>query len=235
MAGPKSRRTRAATEYDSKAKTRAVPAVDELATTREGHPVPATTVLDAAEALIVERGFARTSVEDIAARAGVSVDVFHAHFAGKGAVLRALNDRFVEQMIATVDAATRSGSWRNSRARDVVDIAVRSILEIVDERRGLVRAFLAHGATDRALALGLRRVGAHMTARLMDVIAGCADAGQSPASERAVGFSLLLGVALAHHCILVGEDWAGVGLTREEVAEELGAAIRAYLLARRPS
>jgi hypothetical protein len=53
--------------------------------------------------------------------------VFHAHFPGKGALR----------------------SWTNSRVQDVVEIAVRTILDVVDERQGLVRAFLAHGATDR--------------------------------------------------------------------------------------
>jgi hypothetical protein len=45
--------------------------------------------------------------------------------------------------------------------------AVRTILDVVQERQGLVRAFLAHGATDRALAAGLRQIGTHMTSRLV--------------------------------------------------------------------
>jgi AcrR family transcriptional regulator len=230
-----SKKTRAAAKHDSLAVTRAVPAVDELAETREGLVVSLVALLDAGEAVIVERGFAHTTIEDVAQRAGVSVDVFLAHFPGRGALLRALNDRFVDQMIAAVDAATRTGSWSSSRVRDVVEIAVRTILDVVEERQGLVRAFLAHGATDRALAAGLRKIGSHMTSRLVAVLDGCKDAKHSPASARSVGFSLLLSVGLAHHCILVGEEWAGVGLTREELAEELTTAISAYLAARTPS
>lgn len=232
---PKSKKTRAAAKHDSLAVTRAAPVVDELAETREGQVVSLAALLDAGEAVIVERGFARTSIDDVAQQAGVSVDVFHAHFAGKGALLRALNDRFVEQMIAAVDASTRTGSWSSSRVRDVVEIAVRTILDVVEERQGLVRAFLAHGATDRALAAGLRKIGSHMTARLVTVLGGCKDAKRSPASARSVGFSLLLSVALAHHCILVGEEWAGVGLTRDELTDELATTISAYLAARSPS
>src|SRR5689334_13678774 len=119
-----SKKTRVAPKHDSLAETRAVPAVDELAETREGQVVSLVGLLDAGEAVIVERGFARTTVDDVAQRAGVSVDVFHAHFAGTGALLRALNDRFVDQMIAAVDASTRTGSWSSSRVRDVVEIAV---------------------------------------------------------------------------------------------------------------
>jgi AcrR family transcriptional regulator len=232
---PKSKKLRAAPGHDSVTTVRAATAHDDLAETREGHVVSLAGLLDAGEAAIVERGFARTTVEDIAARAGVSVDVFHAHFPGKGALLRALNDRFVDQMLAAVDASTRTGIWSTSRVRDVVEIAVRTIVDVVDERRGLVRAFLAHGATDRALTLGLRKIGTHMTSKLLTALAGCKDAGSSPANARTVGFSLLLSVSLAHHCILVGEDWAGIGFTREQLTDELTTAISAYLAARQPS
>ena len=226
---------RAAAKHDSLAATRAVPAVDHLAETREGQVVSLVALLDAGEAAIVERGFARTTIDDVAQRAGVSVDVFHAHFPGKGALLRALNDRFVDQMLAAVDASTRTGSWTTSRVRDVVEIAVRTILDVVDERQGLVRAFLAHGATDRALAIGLRKIGTHMTTQLLAALGGCKDAGRRPVNARTVGFSLLLSVSLAHHCILVGEEWAGVGLTREQLTDELTTAISAYLAARQSS
>jgi len=231
----KSKKQRAAPKHDSLAATRAAPAYDELAETREGHVVSLVALLDAGEAAIVERGFARTTIEDVAERAGVSVDVFHAHFPGKGALLRALNDRFVDQMLGAVDASTRTGSWSTSHVRDVVEIAVRTILDVVDERQGLVRAFLSHGATDRALTAGLRKIGTHMTTKLVAAIDGCKDAGRSPANARTVGFSLLLSVSLAHHCVLVGEDWAGIGFTRQQLTDELTTAISAYLAARRPS
>jgi AcrR family transcriptional regulator len=233
---PKSEKLQTAAEHDSLAATRAAPVVvDDLAVTREGHIVSLLDLLDAGEAVIVERGFAHTSIEDVAQRAGVSIDVFHAHFASKGALLRALNDRFVEQMLAAVDASTATGSWSTSRVHDVVEIAVRTILDVVEERRGLVRAFLAHGTTDRSLAEGLRKIGNHMTSKLVAALASCTDAQESPGTARTVGFSLLLSVALAHHCVLVGEEWAGVGLTRAELTEELTTAISAYLATRRPS
>jgi AcrR family transcriptional regulator len=229
---PKSTKTRAAA-HDSLAATRAVPAVDELAQTREGRVVANVALLDAGEYEIGIRGFARTKVEHVAERAGVSVDVFRAHFAGMGALLRALNARFVDQMIAAVDASTATGSWRGARVRDVVEIAVRSILEVVHDRQGLVRAFLAHGVTDRALANGLRTIGNHMTSRLVVAVRECIDA--PAARDRTVAFSLLLSVALAHHAILVGDDWSGIRFTREELAEEASRVIGAYLADRIPS
>lgn len=204
-----------------------------LDSTREAPAISRKAILDAGEAVISKRGFALTRVEDVAQAAGISAAAFRVHFPGTGALLRALNERFVEQMTGAIDASTRSGSWASSRVTDVVEIAVRTIIDVVFQRQGLVRAFLAHGATDRSLAGGLNKIGNHFTKRLVAALAECEDAPRG--GVRPVAFSLLLSVALAHHCILVGESWAGVGFTREEVAEEASRAITAYLGARAPS
>jgi AcrR family transcriptional regulator len=184
-------------------------------------------LLAAAEAAITDKGFARATVEDIATRAKTTVDIFYAHFQGKGAVLRALNDEFVEQMLRTADDSTQPGIWTGAAARDVVEVAVRTILDVVIERRGLVRAFLAHGATDPALAAGLRRIGTHLSARLIAVLGECRDVPSRP--SRSVAFCLLLSVALAHHYVLVGDEWSGVAFSKDQLAEEMTRAITAYL------
>jgi AcrR family transcriptional regulator len=49
-------------------------------------------ILDAAGELFVERGYARTTVQDVADRAGVARDTVHAIFGGKARVLTALID-----------------------------------------------------------------------------------------------------------------------------------------------
>lgn len=230
---PKSKKTPAPAPHDSLAVTRAVPVLDELAETREGHVVSNAILLDAGEMEIGLRGFARTTVEDVAQRAGVSVDVFRAHFPGMGALLRALNDRFVDQMVAAIDASTRTGSWKGSRVHEVIEIAVRSVLEVVHDRHGIIRAFLAHGTTDRALAAGLRTIGRHLTSRLVIALRECKDA--PAASDRTVAFSLMLSVAVAHHSVLLGDDWSGVRFTGEELADEMTRVISAYLVHNTPS
>jgi AcrR family transcriptional regulator len=184
-------------------------------------------LLAAAEAAIAEKGFARTTVDDVAARAKLGTDVFYTHFQGMGALLRALSEQFAEQMIGVTDQSTRTGIWKGAAARDVVEVAVRSILDVVIERGGLVRAFLAHGATDPALAADLRRIGTHMAQRIIATLAECTDVPARP--SRAIAFSLLTAVALAHHYILVGDEWSGVSFTKEQLTEEASRAICAYL------
>ena len=185
------------------------------------------SLLVAGEAVITEKGFVRSTVEEISERAGVTPAVFYAHFQGMGALLRALSRVFVEQMTNVTDQSTGSGIWKGAAAREVVEVAVRSILDVVIERKGLVRALLTHGATDGSLAADLRTIGTHLSTRLIAVLAECTDVPARP--SRAIAFSLLVSVALAHHYILVGDEWSGVAFSREQLAEEASRAICAYL------
>ena len=51
-------------------------------TTEAPAALPRLALLAAGESVIAEKGFARASVEDIAARAHVDPDVFYGHFSG---------------------------------------------------------------------------------------------------------------------------------------------------------
>lgn len=55
-----------------------------------------TAVLDAAQELILERGFAGTRVDDVLERAGTTKGGFFHHFASKRDLAHALMERFVE-------------------------------------------------------------------------------------------------------------------------------------------
>jgi TetR/AcrR family transcriptional repressor of nem operon len=52
-------------------------------------------ILDAAEALVLERGFGGTAVDAVLARAGITKGAFFYHFKSKAALGRALLDRYV--------------------------------------------------------------------------------------------------------------------------------------------
>lgn len=55
-----------------------------------------TGIMDAAQDLILEKGFAGTSVDAIVERAGVTKGAFFHHFPGKASLARALVERFAE-------------------------------------------------------------------------------------------------------------------------------------------
>jgi AcrR family transcriptional regulator len=202
---------------------------DDLAKTHEAVGAPRLALLDAGMSVIIDKGFARATIEDIAERAGVAPDVFYAHFPGKGALLRALNERFVEQMMGAIDETTRPGTWRGADPRELIMVAVKSIIETVLDREGLVRAFLAHGATDTALSAGLRKIGAYLVDRLLRSLSECAGGDRIQIDKRAASFTMLLTVSIVHHDVLVGNEWSGVHFTRDELVAETARAVFTYL------
>ncbi len=184
-------------------------------------------IVKAAKKLIDERGFSRLTPADVATQAKVSDIVFRAEFADMDALLCQLSLSWAEQMIAATDAATQQGIWKGAAARDVVEVAVRSIVDVVLSEGPLVREILAASAREPAFGKHLERIGRHLSSRLVAVMAECTNVPMRPA--RSLAFSLLLTVSLAHHHVLVGDDWSGVTFTKEQLTEEAARAVCAYL------
>jgi AcrR family transcriptional regulator len=207
---------------------------DDLAQTIEAPATaPRVLLLDAGEAVINELGFPATTDAEIARCAGVSIDVFHAHFASKSALLYALSERFCAQTMSLTDDATRDGIWDRATAREVIEVAVRSILDVILGRAGLVRAVLASG--DEKMLDGFRRVGAHIAQSVTRVIESTHTSPEERPDPRDVAFALLLAIALAHHAIVLGTESSGLDFERSEIFERVAQAINAYLDARRAS
>lgn len=61
-------------------------------------------ILDAAEQVLAEQGFAATRMEDIAARVGVSVGTLYNYFEDRQRLLRALIEAQGQQLLALIDA-----------------------------------------------------------------------------------------------------------------------------------
>jgi len=89
---------------------------------------------DAAMALFAERGYAKTTVGDIAARAGLTERTFFNHFSDKREVLFAGSEQFVKQIVDAVRAAPKS-----TPPLDAVISAYEATSAFFDERRAFAR------------------------------------------------------------------------------------------------
>src|SRR5579863_1249891 len=89
---------------------------------------------EAAMALFGERGYANTTVEDIAARAGLTERTFFNHFADKREVLFAGSEQFVNMIVDAVRAAPKSAALL-----DAVITAYESTNEFFEARRPFAR------------------------------------------------------------------------------------------------
>ena len=89
-------------------------------------------LLDIGRRLFAERGFEGTSIEEIAAQAGVSKPVVYEHFGGKEGLYAVVVDREVERLLTT---ATAILSGANSR-EDFETAAVALLRYIEDNADG---------------------------------------------------------------------------------------------------
>ena len=98
---------------------------------------------DAFVQLVIERGYDRVAVEDIADRADLARATFYAHYPNKEAVLFSVFNRLIRDFLPRI--AYRSGPWDEVR-RDAMQAAYRHAAEMPD----LYRACLSDARTRQA-------------------------------------------------------------------------------------
>src|ERR1700748_3693784 len=86
-------------------------------------------LLDVGRTLFAERGFEATSIEEIAARAGVSKPVVYEHFGGKEGLYAVVVDREMSDLLQRLTAALSSG-----HPRQLVEQAALALLTYIEEQ-----------------------------------------------------------------------------------------------------
>lgn len=93
-------------------------------------------LLDAAEALVLDRGIDALTVDDVTAGAGVAKGTFYLYFANKNELVNALRDRYVERFVqrqraasCAPDPADRVEQWVRAGILEYLDnVALHDIL-----------------------------------------------------------------------------------------------------------
>jgi len=187
-------------------------------------------ILDAAEALVSEKGFDDTPVAEIARRAGSSVGSFYSRFLDKDALIGALNERFVTQAIATADAALDPARWQRATIEEIAEAVVRFLVDIHREQRGILRAFAQRMRVDPELHARRERLAEHIATGLSTLLLAHSAAIRHDDSQRAVGFALTMVFGVLEHAILFGELRSGAFTwTDDDLSSQLAHAFLAYL------
>jgi AcrR family transcriptional regulator len=95
----------------------AAPRIEDFKHGRVPRAVRERQLVELAEQLFAERGFTRTSMEELARRAGVTKPVIYELFDSKDGLFRACVDRAIERMAASVVDAFRSETEPEARLR----------------------------------------------------------------------------------------------------------------------
>jgi AcrR family transcriptional regulator len=85
-------------------------------------------LLDVGRSLFAERGFEATSIEEIAARAGVSKPVVYEHFGGKEGLYAVVVDREMQSLTQRISSALTAG-----HARQMVEQAALALLVYIED------------------------------------------------------------------------------------------------------
>jgi AcrR family transcriptional regulator len=187
-------------------------------------------ILDAAEALVAEKGFADATVAEVARRAGSSVGAFYARFRDKDGLLYALYERYFEQATATADAALDPARWAGVPIPAILRAVVRFLVEIYRERSGLIRAFVVRNHADGEFRARQARLSHYVNDKLSRLLLARADEIRHPDPPRAAAFGLTLVVSTIESVILFGEmRSSALSLDDEELSSELARVFLAYL------
>jgi AcrR family transcriptional regulator len=187
-------------------------------------------LLDAAEALIVERGLGALSIPEVTRRARSSVGGFYARFRDKNELLRALEERFFRQVQVRLDALADERRWEGRPVADVIAAAVRELVAVTEERRELIRAFLFRATQDVKIRDDAIRFRNRAAERVAALLVAKAPSFRHPDPVVAIDLGVQFAFALMNqHVLLDGTHAAGRRLGREELEREIGRMFLAYV------
>ena len=136
-------------------------------------------ILEAAEVVFAERGFAGVSLRQIIAAAGVSTTAFYARFESKAAVLDALGARFFAELQA--DAARVLGASRS--LPDGIERGVDLVCSKFGPRKALVRLIIAESGSLAPTIASRKNAYAMLAAFLAHRFAALAERGRIRAQD----------------------------------------------------
>jgi AcrR family transcriptional regulator len=187
-------------------------------------------ILDAAEALVSDKGFADATLAEIVRRADSSVGAFYTRFRDKEGLLYALYERYLEQAVATADEALDPTRWQRTPVPELLGAVVRFLVTIYREQGGLIRAFVLRNHTDAEFRARQARLSHYVARKLGAVLLDRRDEITHPDPERAVAFGLSMVFSTIEDNVLFGETRSSaLALRDDDIAAELTRAYLAYL------
>ena len=175
-------------------------------------------LLDVGRAVFAERGYDAATVEEVAARAGVSKPVVYEHFGGKEGLYAVVVDREVRSLVASFIAALVGTS-----PRELLEQATLALLSYVEEQADGFRILVREPPVAGSSESGFATLISDVAARVEHILAA-----QLAARGYRTSFAGLYAQALVGQVALVGQWWleqvhpeADAPPTRDEVAAHL--------------
>ena len=189
-------------------------------------------LLDAAEALLREKGVEAATVPAIARRAGVSVGVVYRRFSDKDALLRAVYERFFVRMEeANLAALTYPGLTRMSLEQLVRGVVIGMVVGY-RHHRGILRALILYARShhDAEFRLHAEQLSRATIPHLVALFLRHRRSMGHPDPVAAVPFALLTVAYVLRGVLLEEEDWhTSLVPAGGQLEEELVRLVLRYL------
>ncbi|MGK5501280.1 TetR/AcrR family transcriptional regulator, partial [Streptomyces sp. URMC 125] len=179
---------------------------------------------DAAAALISERGFSATTVDEIAERAGVAKGTVYYNFASKDGLLEALMLHGAEELAASLRQAAQGAVRHGGGPGGALDAMVRAGLAFIDRRPAFAKLYVAElWRCDRPWQETLAAVRGRVVAAVEEELrAGAGPGGPEGRPDVSLTASALVGTVL-----VAALDWKV--FQPERPLEEVHRALAALL------
>lgn len=192
-------------------------------------------ILDAAEALIGKKGYAATSVSEIANRAGVTIGALYGRFDSKEALLQGLSERLSDQTRAVFEQLFADLSEEDIVFRRALERSMEAMVWLYRDRASLLRALNQAATTNPVLRKRLLAFNADICARLYRALGRFSEEVTHPKPAMAMKLGHEAGMRLLRSSMLYEEiDYhdlrkAGVPVTDQLLAREAARIWEAYL------
>lgn len=186
-------------------------------------------ILAAAEALIEEKGLADASVPEIVRRAGSSVGGFYARFQDKAQLLRALEERFFDDVHTRLDRLAEAGRAQDRSVGGIIRACVGELVAVTRARTRLIQAFVFRAAQDPDFHADALRFRTRVSERVKDLVLAPSERFAHPEPALAVDVGVQLAFGLMFQLVLLGEvRAAGRVLSDGEIAREIERVVLGY-------
>jgi TetR/AcrR family transcriptional regulator, mexJK operon transcriptional repressor len=190
-------------------------------------------ILEAATTVFLQSGYLGTSMDEIAARAGVSKRTVYQHFANKESLFIAIVTRTVDEAGEPVHEEVQQLKHSGDLEADLHDLARRQLSRVMQPRLMQLRR-LVIGEAGRFPQLGrafYERGAGRTVATLADTFADLAERGLlqlDSALTAATHFNWLIMSAPVNRAMLLGDDGIPTPAELDRYADE---GVRAFLAA----
>lgn len=187
-------------------------------------------LLDAAEELLVARGFDEITVPEIVRQAQSSVGAFYARLKDKDALLHALHQRTCDDAYATMEKGLDPAEWEGAGVAEIIEVFVASLVELNRQRPGLLLAVFDRARVDAEMRNRHEALRRYIGSRLTNLLLARSEEIRHPDLGAACDFAIRQIYAVTRAEVYgLGGVFGGDPLPEDHVVRELTRSVLAYL------